>query len=322
MTRLFYYCGTNAHPTGGNKVVYRHVDLLAQAGIEAWVFHPRDHFFYEGLVSRPRVVGPSSLVLHRSDLLILPEDAGPAMGTFAAGVRKLIFNQNAYYSFRYFGLQPAALPPYRNAEIIGALVVSEDSRRYLSYAFPGLICERVVLSLDYRAFNFVPWHRKRRQIAYMTRKNEGDVAQVVKILTARGGLDDWNLVPIEGLSEPDVARVMGESQLFLAFGHPEGLSLSNLEALASGCRVIGYTGRAGREYFAATGSIEIELGDIVGFCEAVEKFVSEAGSASEEHARIAAQASHFVRTTYSQERERSSLLAAISRFLTDDQASP
>ncbi len=91
--RLFYYCGANAHPTGGNKVIYRHVDLLAKAGFDAWVYHPIDGFAYPGLVSHPRIVTPASIVARRCDLFVLPEDAGPGMASFAPGMRKLIFNQ-------------------------------------------------------------------------------------------------------------------------------------------------------------------------------------------------------------------------------------
>ena len=58
----------------------------------------------------------------------------------------------------------------------------------------------------------------------------------------------------------------------MSFGHPEGLSLSNLEALACGCKVIGYSGRAGKEYFSHTDSDEITFGDIIA-CQAVELFV-------------------------------------------------
>jgi len=194
-------------------------------------------------------------------------------------------------------------------------VVSEDNQRYLSYAFPGLACERLVLSLNFDAFASIPWRQKQHQIAYMTRKNENDVAQVVKILTSRDRLAGRRLVPIEGLPESEVGRIMGESQLFLAFVHPEGLSLSNLEALACGCRLIGYSGRAGREYFAISESVEIEVGDIVGFCEAVEEFIAGADVLADEHARISEEAALIVRNVYSSEREGESVLSAISRFL-------
>jgi hypothetical protein len=322
--RIFYYCGANAQPTGGNKIIYRHVDLLAQVGLDAWVYHPVDDFVYSGLVRSPRVVSPSTIEARRCDVFVLPEDGGPGMSNFAPGMRKLIFNQNAYYTFRHFGLGADALPPYDHPDVMGALVVSEDSRRYLDYAFSGLACERLVLSLNFEAFAYMPWSQKRRQIAYMTRKNADDVAQVVKVLSRRGLLRDWVMVPIEGLSEPEVARIMGESMLFLAFGHPEGLSLANLEALACGCRLIGYSGRAGREYFEATGSQEIEVGDVVGFCQAVEAFVlgAEDADAAASLAVEALKASRFVRETYSAQRERDSLLAAMGQFLNPLQASP
>lgn len=321
--QVFYYCGANAQPTGGNKIVYRHVDLLARAGLDAWVYHPIDGFAYTGLVQDLRVVSPSTIVARRADLFVLPEDAGPGLAAFAPGMRKLIFNQNTYYSFRHFGLDPLALPPYERADVIGAMVVSEDNQRYLRFAFPGLACERLVLSLNFELFAYVPWHRKRRQIAYMTRKNQDDVAQVLKILASRGRLADWRLVPIEGCPEYEVARILRESRLFLAFGHPEGLSLSNLEALACGCRLIGYSGRAGRDYFGATGSIEIEVGDILGFCKAVEEFVGRADVDAGHHERIAEKASAFVQDAYSNERERQTLLRVVGGFLaTLDQASP
>jgi len=246
---------------------------------------------------------------------------------FASGMRKLIFNQNTYYTFRHFGLDPLVLPPYDHSDVIGALVVSEDNQRYLQYAFPNLKCERLILSLNFNVFDFVPWGEKRRQIAYMTRKNEDDVAQVVKILAGRDRLLGWQLVPIQGLSEREVARVMGESRLFLAFGHPEGLSLSNLEALACGCRLIGYSGRAGREYFDPTGSIEVEVGDILGFCKAVEDFIAHSEFNEVENAHIAQSAASFVRQAYSGASERDSVVSAMHRFLAAaqtsfDQASP
>lgn len=215
MIRIFYYCGANARPTGGNKIIYRHVDLLVHAGVDAWVYHPVDDFVYPGLVKSPRVLGPSTIVARRCDVFVLPEDGGPGMAAFAPGMRKLIFNQNTYYTFRHFGLSPEAVPPYDHPDVIGALVVSEDNRRYLDHVFPGLACERLILSLDYDVFAFVPWAQKRRQIAYMTRKNADDVAQVVKILCRRDRLSDWQFVPIEGLPESEVARVLKESKLFL-----------------------------------------------------------------------------------------------------------
>ena len=44
--RALYHCGTNRLLVGGNKAVYRHVEIIADAGIDAWVFHPVQGFRY------------------------------------------------------------------------------------------------------------------------------------------------------------------------------------------------------------------------------------------------------------------------------------
>ena len=197
-------------PTGGNKITYRHVHVLAKAGWDGWVFHPRDGFIFSGLPGAESVLTPASYQCRASDVLVLPEDA-----------------------------------------------------------FPGMACERVWVSLDFQTFALVPWEQKRNQIAFLTRKNTADLAQVLKILSIRDRLQGWKFVPIEGLDETGVYQVLGQSRLLVSFGHQEDLCLSNLEALACGCRLIGYDGMAGREYFPATGSVASPLGDTIAFCEAV-----------------------------------------------------
>ena len=127
--RLIYYCGVNPLPTGGNKITYCHLHCLAEAGWDAWVFHPQDGFAFSGLVGADRVLTPSTYRCRASDVLVLPEDAGPAMATMAPGLRKLIFNQEGYRTFRHFDDPLEALPPYRHPEVKGVLVVSDDSRR-------------------------------------------------------------------------------------------------------------------------------------------------------------------------------------------------
>ena len=47
-----------------------------------------------------------------------------------------------------------------------------------------------------------------------------------------------------------------------------------MEAMASGCVVIGYHGRGGKEYFQRSFSYPIEAGDIVGFAKAVESVLA------------------------------------------------
>ena len=77
-------------------------------------------------------------------------------------------------------------------------------------------------------------------MAFMPRKNAADVVQVLNLLKFRGALRGFELAPIHGQPERQVAAVLGEALVFLSFGHPEGCPLPPLEAMACGCVVVGY----------------------------------------------------------------------------------
>jgi len=308
MARIFYYCGNNRAPTGGHKIIYRHVEILCDLGFDAAVFHPRAGFRYDEISHSPPVVSVSDMGLTRGDVMVLPEDGGPGLRKCAPGLRKVLFNQNAYRSFRSFGDLKGELPPYLDPEFVATLAVSEDNRRYLEYAFPGLECRRIHVSLDFSRFSLVPASRKRNQIAFMTRKNGPDVAQVLQIMRSRKALTNWRLTPIENQDEVGVARIMGEAKIFLAFGYPEGISLSNLEAMARGCRVIGYSGMGCREYFVEDLCVEVPMGDIIAFVRAVEAEMARFDAGSPTLLASLETAARYVQERYSPQAERADLL--------------
>ena len=37
--KIFYYCHSHQTPRGGQKHTYRHVDILARCGVDAYVVH-------------------------------------------------------------------------------------------------------------------------------------------------------------------------------------------------------------------------------------------------------------------------------------------
>lgn len=274
MAKIFYLCLGKGVPTGGTKIIHRHVEILCELGFDAYVLRQGEGLRSDLIRYKPRVISRDEMVLSTGDLVVLPEDAGVGLCSFARGVRKVLFNQNAYYSFRGFADLEGPLPPYLDPEFEAALVVSEDNRRYLEYAFPGVRCRRIRLSLDLELFSWVGPSQKKSHLAFMTRKNAADVTQVLQILRSRNALRDWKLTPIENQDEAGVARLLGEARIFLAFGHPEGISLSNLEALARGCRVIGYSGMGCREYFSDGRCREIPVGDVIAFAQAVEEEIA------------------------------------------------
>ncbi len=307
---IYYFCFENSAPTGGNKITYRHVEVLNQLGLSACVVHSKPNFRYSSLQHQPPIIGLDQLQMQHSDLLVLPEDLGPGVHSLAPGARKLIFNQNAYQTFRGYGLQAPQLPPYQHPDYEAVLVVSSDNQRYLETAFPGLQCKRLHISFDQSLFNADLSQPKPRQICLMTRKNAEDVVQIVQILRSRGHLSNWRFQIIQNACEQEVADAMRASAIFLAFGHPEGISLSNLEALASGCLVIGYSGMGCREYFEAGHAIEVPVGDITAFVHAIEAAVHRYETEPEAVLNHCRAAQHYARHTFSAEQEATDLLEA------------
>lgn len=94
------------------------------------------------------------------------------------------------------------------------------------------------------------------RIAWMPRKNRALAQQVREMLSARLALAasrgeraievEWR--EIHGRTHAEVAELLRASQVFLATGFPEGCPLPPLEALASGCLLVGFAGFGGWDY--------------------------------------------------------------------------
>lgn len=92
----------------------------------------------------------------------------------------------------------------------------------------------------------------RVRVAWMPRKNRalGEQMRGVAEACLAGRPDaprvEW--VEIHNLPRERVATVLAASHLFLSTGFPEGFALPPLEAMASGCVPLGFTGFGGWEY--------------------------------------------------------------------------
>jgi len=189
-----------------------------------------------------------AIELTSSDLLVVPEQYTTSQfNRLAPGIAKVVGNQNAYRSFPAGTITAAGVvTPYTSSpDVIGALVVSEDSRDYLSYAFPGLDVGHIHQRIDRDIFH-LDLASRRKQIAVMPRKRPQDYRQVLGMLTSRGVLDGWTIAELSGMTEAEVGSALRESVLFISLNRAEGFGLPPAEAMASGCYIIGFHGMAGR----------------------------------------------------------------------------
>jgi glycosyltransferase involved in cell wall biosynthesis len=341
---IYYGCPDKDYPVGGIRVIYRHVDTLNRNGLEAFVLH---HYYpfrctwfenttqiahevrYPDLsrslaarvgrralrtLGRPPQIDPLPVLeLTADDVLVVPE-AMPGLAAIAPGLPKAVFNQNAYLTLAPFPLdfEPKELV-YAKPELLGAIVVSEDSRRYLETLFPSLRVRRLHYGIDPELFAFSS--RKKRQIAYMPRKNKLDVYQVLLRLRLTGQLEGWDVIEIADRTEAETATILRESAIFLSSGHPEGFGLPAAEAMLAGCIVVGYHGYGGREFLTEELAFPVDVGDVVAFADRVAEILRELESRPDALRVRAEKASRFIADNYSLEREERDLLAIWTEFI-------
>lgn len=319
--RVHYLCPDVAGPCGGVRVIYRHVDALNAQGIDAVVVHHAPGFRVTWFEHATRVTHLPVDLRPGCDVIACSEVLGPAIGSLAPGVRKVVFNQNAYYTFHgHHPLAETFSTPYLHPEVAAAIVVSEDSAAYLRHAFPGLAVYRTRTALDRSLYH--PEVRKQPRVAFMPRRRPEDAQQVLSILRCRGALDGWAVAPIEGVSQAEAARGLRESTVFLSFGHPEGFGLPAAEAMACGCVVVGYHGNGGREFFTPEHGFPVGAGDIVGFATAAERVLRALRRDAAAFRELTGRASAFVRSAYSPEREREDVTGCWRELLSREPRPP
>jgi hypothetical protein len=283
--RVFYLCPDYQEPSGGIRVMYRHVDLLNAAGIEAAVLHRERGFECRWFEHSTRVVAAPDVVLGAADVLVVPEVYGPFLDQLPRVPRLVAFNQNAYLTWEH--LPAERRPRYEIFE--ATMTVSADSAAILRFAFPDLAVSIVPVAVDPALFHPDDAAVGRR-IATMPRKRPEDLGLIERLLGER--MAGWDLMRIEGVGEREAAAAMRAAPIFLSLGRREGFGLPAAEAMASGAYVVGFPGFGGRELFDPSCSTPIEDGDVAAAAFALDaamrRFEADPSAVRADGARAAA----------------------------------
>ena len=312
---------------GGVKQLYRHVEHLVALGWDAAMLTEQPGFrptWFES--TAPSLSLAESHARGELEpgacLLLLPEtylgaDLSRFRGLDLSGLARVIFNQNAYYSYGQLGDQTAAALAafYDDPAVLQVLSVSEDTQAFLGRNL-GIADARLSRIINAIEPIFRPDQPKATRMHWMPRKNPEHVRAVLLGLQ-RCGLRHsagWQGEPLAQLSHAQVAERLNGAQLFLAFGHPEGFGLPIAEAMAAGCWVVGYSGGGGQELFRFGASEQVCFGDWPAYVAAIQRaFEAFAAHPRDTHLRLQRQAL-AVRSLYSAEQERSSIAIAWERI--------
>lgn len=317
--RIFYFCFDNPQPMGGNKQIYRHVDILNRHGLPAWVVHGTEGFRLAWFDNETPVMSLERFGAtfdEERDWLVVPEDLGAATGGMP-GRNKVIFNQSFHYGFRTLGRDtPESYPPL-HPDVRAMLTVSEHSRALLKFTYPGTPVLRVRNGIDPDRYRFRPAREKRRQVVCVPGKNGLDVLSVRHMVQSRAAqglnvLGDFTWRFVDRWTEAEVAQALQESALFLSLSLQEGFSLMPLEALACGCLVVAYGIPTVREYLPE--AYQVEPLDLRGAVERLES-LARALPADLAPWEPALEAGRSAVQAFSMERETQSVRDAWARLL-------
>jgi glycosyltransferase involved in cell wall biosynthesis len=321
-SKIFYFCFSDNQSSGGNKEIYKHVDILNQHNYQAFVLHTKKNFKITWFNHQTQIIDLEQfekLFYQETDFIVLPEDLGSDILSFSG--KKIIFNQNIYYGFYVFPLQKLNYP-YLSSEVRGVLVVSAHNQKYLNFAYPKLDIFRVYCGVDSEKFDFCPLQKKKKKIACNPAKRPLDISLLYHLLQSRSeqGLNvlrDYEWVFIENKTEIEVAQILQESLLFVFLSKEEGFPLMPLEAMACGCLVVAYNVGPMTEYLPSP--FLHEQGDMLGIASSIEAIAQSFAEDIEKWETIS-KTGRDIALQYSLQRESESVIATWEEILQKEQA--
>jgi hypothetical protein len=353
--RIFFISPDINSPTGGIKQLYRQVDVLNNNGYNAFILHQNAGFKCSWFVNQTKIVynysihqqinfltlqnskvkgiipkikqfvksilkkitkiqhsTKNDIVVQTDDIFVFPEVYGKLFGRILMNNKKVIYNQNCYYTFNGCSYLEET-SPYFSKNVLAIIVASLDAFYYVNYSFPTKKLLRVKYGIDEKVFNYS--HKKKQQIAFMPRKLNEDVVQVINILNLSGKLKNWELKVIDKMNEKEVADSLKESTFFLSFNHREGFGMPPAEAMACGCVVVGYAGKGGKEFFKEDFCYPIEDRDVLSFAKTLENVIKEYENDNTPFIEKGKKASDFILSEYSMEMEVKTIIDCWNQIL-------
>lgn len=272
MPRIVYYSIATG-PNGGHKMILRHVEALNELGFDAVVM--------EHTNSPSRFVEHRATVVPRGrpgldDIVVLSEDAFRLLSQTAISPHRLVvFCQNHFYG-GIGGL--LRLPPDLQQNCRCFMAVSDVSARWVRRYFPWAQVYVVPAFADERMFR--PGSAKSPVIAYAPRKRPSEADLIRRSFLRRRDGERWrDWARLEDATEAEVAATLGRAAVFLSLARLEGLGITALEAMASGCLTVGFTGIGGREFATAGNGFWAEEDD----CEQVVEDLLRATALFDSH---------------------------------------
>ena len=245
--RVLYASFATKNLSGGVDVHLHHIAMLRAAGIEAslWIPQPGTPAW----MGEVPVVTGATLEVGADDLVVFPEAPVVVGVDPAPGARKIIFDQNHFYTYATWTGPLEDYPGWSPAPAVWA--VSEESAQVLRALNPALPVTVVPAPVDPDVF--APAADK-SGVALLPKKRPHEAVLLRRLLEQDPRVPDGAVHVLADVGRPEVARVLAGSAVFVALSHTDSFGLPVAEAMMSGCLVAGYDGGGGVALFDAPGA--------------------------------------------------------------------
>ncbi|MGI3784246.1 MAG: hypothetical protein ACRYG2_26095 [Janthinobacterium lividum] len=245
--RVLYASFATRNLSGGVDVHLRHVAMLRAAGIEASLWLPQPGT--PAWMGEVPVVTGATVEVGADDLVLFPEAPIVVGADPAPGARKIIFNQNHFYTYATWDGPLGAYPGWSPAPTVWA--VSEESAQVLRALNPTLGVTVVPPPVDPAVFAPAA---DRAGVALLPKKRPHEAVLLRRLLEQDPRVPAGSVHVLDDVPRAEVARVLAGSVVFVALSHTDSFGLPVAEALMSGCLVAGYDGGGGGALFDAPGA--------------------------------------------------------------------
>lgn len=257
---------------GGMKVFQEHMTFLYEAG-----FDVKYHSYHTEILETvkpfidPRFEHIWTTEFKSDDILIIPEEYVWMVYDIALplNIKYIIYNQGISGSFFSGAINyNEHKVAYENAFAI--MVNSYHSKKGVMKIF-NIPKEKIYefrIGIDKNLF--YP-EEKTNTACFLFQKNL--LFSCFMEVYFKGKYPDWELIRIENLPKSELAAVFRKSKLFLSFGGPEGFGLPPLEAAFCYCKVIGFDGYGGAEYFKEPVFTKITFYDHFEFMDKLDEVI-------------------------------------------------
>ena len=243
MARIVYLTFPANEITGGIKIAFQHVEALRKSGLNAVTAS-------QGAV-RPKWFNTNAPVADVStvtdnDILVFPENHNLLLKLFIKKPnRKLVFCQNQYYVVGGLG-GSGGVRDYADFGVSGIICSSRSVADYCQMRFPKMPMAIVPVGIDPNLFKIKP---KKLQVAFVPRKRPMEAMFIWDLFCAKNPeFASMPWIAMQNATESQVAEVLSESAIKLSLCRFESFGLTILEAMLSGCVVVGFTGFGAREF--------------------------------------------------------------------------